>query len=206
MKGDAMSERTGIFAGDNPFELARSWLSEAEATELNDPNAVSLASVDESGMPNVRVVLLKSIEEDAFVIYTNFTSAKGQEILRAGKAAFVMHWKSLRRQVRVRGLVEREDGEIADAYYKSRPLESRYGAWASRQSQPLNSRAELMAEHAKVQEQLGDDPDRPSFWGGLRIFPLEMEFWADGEYRLHDRFKWERATLDTNWKISRLFP
>lgn len=201
-----MSERTGIFAGDNPFELARSWLSEAEATELNDPNAVSLASVDESGMPNVRVVLLKSIEDDAFVIYTNYTSAKGNEILGSGKAAFVMHWKSLRRQVRVRGLVEREDGEIADTYYKSRPLESRYGAWASRQSQPLNSRAELMAEHAKVQEQLGDDPDRPSFWGGLRIFPLEMEFWADGEYRLHDRFKWERATLDTNWKISRLFP
>ena len=206
MKGDAMSERTGIFAGDNPFELARSWLSEAEALEPNDPNAVSLASVDESGMPNVRVVLLKSIEDDAFVIYTNYTSAKGREILGSGKAAFVMHWKSLRRQVRVRGLVKREDGEIADNYYKSRPLESRYGAWASRQSQPLGSRDELMAEHAKVQERLSNDPDRPPFWGGLRIIPVEMEFWADGEYRLHDRFKWERATLDTNWKISRLFP
>ncbi len=145
-----MSERDGIFAGDDPFELARSWLEEAEAAEINDPNAIALSTVDAAGMPNTRMVLLKDIEDDAFVFYTNYGSAKAQEIEATGKASFVMHWKSLRRQIRVRGTVSREDGPQADAYYKSRSLKSRLGAWASHQSQPLASRTALMAEVAKV--------------------------------------------------------
>lgn len=199
-------DRTGIFAGDDPFALARAWLAEAEATEINDPNAIALASVDADGMPNVRMVLLKDIEDAAFVFYTNYTSAKAQEVTGAGKAAFVMHWKSLRRQIRVRGLVSREEGAQADAYYASRSLKSRLGAWASRQSQPLASRGALMAEVAKVTAQHGLNPARPPFWGGFRITPLEIEFWADGAFRLHDRFCWRRASPGDAWEIQRLNP
>lgn len=201
-----MSDRTGIFAGDDPFEIARRWLSEAEVSEINDPNAIALSTVDAGGMPNVRMVLLKEIEADAFVFYTNYDSRKGQEIEAAGKAAFVLHWKSLHRQIRVRGLVSREDGEKADAYYASRSLKSRLGAWASQQSQPLGSRTELMAEVAKTTAKLGPNPPRPPFWGGFRIRPIEIEFWADGAFRLHDRFRWERADEKVSWKISRLNP
>lgn len=201
-----MTDRGGIFAGDDPFALARAWLEEATPQELNDPNAMALATVDQDGLPNVRVVLLKDIEHDAFVFYTNYDSRKGQEITASGKAAFVLHWKSLRRQVRVRGLVEREDGETADAYYASRALQSRLGAWASHQSQPLSSRAALVAEVAKVTLRHGPRPARPPFWGGFRIRPLEIEFWADGEYRLHDRFRWSRQSLDGKWEIQRLNP
>jgi pyridoxamine 5'-phosphate oxidase len=139
-------DRTGIFAGDDPFAIARTWLAEAEPTEPNDPNAIALATVDAAGLPNVRMVLLKDIEADAFVFYTNYTSRKGQEIEGSGKAAFVLHWKSLRRQIRVRGVTEREEGPKADEYYASRSLKSRLGAWASAQSQPLSSRAALMAD------------------------------------------------------------
>ncbi len=200
------AKRSGIFAGEDPFKLAQSWLSEAEKTEPNDPNAIALATVDESGLPNVRMVLLKEIEADAFVFYTNYGSAKAQEIEATGKAAFVMHWKSLRRQIRVRGLVSREDGPQADAYFNSRSLQSRLGAWASRQSQPLDSRAALLANVAKVTAQKGPNPKRPPFWGGYRIKPLEIEFWADGAYRLHDRFKWHRVGLTEEWCIDRLNP
>src|SRR6056297_21251 len=126
-----MAERTGIFAGEDPFVLAQTWLAEAEGTEPNDPNAIALASVDADGMPNVRMVLLKEIEQDAFVFYTNYDSRKGQEIAQSGKAAFVLHWKSLARQIRVRGIASKEDGPIADSYYKSRSLKSRLGAGAS---------------------------------------------------------------------------
>ena len=132
-----MSDRTGIFAGDDPFQLARDWLAEAEKSEINDPNAIALSTVDADGLPNARMVLLKEIEDDAFVFYTNYGSKKAQELEGAGKAAFVMHWKSLRRQIRVRGTIEREDGPQADEYYHSRSLKSRLGAWASKQSQPL---------------------------------------------------------------------
>ena len=199
-------ERTGIFAGADPFVLARSWLAEAEASEINDPNAIALASVDAEGLPNVRMVLLKEIEDAAFVFYTNYTSRKGSEIEASGKAAFVMHWKSLHRQIRVRGLVTREDGEKADAYYASRSLQSRIGAWSSRQSQPLSSRGSLMAEVAKQGVRHGTNPVRPPFWGGFRITPLEIEFWADGPFRLHDRFRWSRAAVENAWDISRLNP
>lgn len=201
-----MTDRTGIFAGDDPFVLAQSWLDEAVAQEINDPNAIALATVDAEGLPNVRMVLLKEIEAEAFVFYTNYGSAKGQEIAASGKAAFVMHWKSLRRQIRVRGLVTREEGPQADAYYASRSLQSRLGAWASQQSQPLSSRGALMADVAKITLTHGPTPRRPPFWGGFRIVPLEIEFWADGAFRLHDRFRWSRTAPTDAWKILRLNP
>lgn len=204
-------DRSGIFAGDDPFALARAWMTEAEASEPNDPNAIALATVDADGLPNVRMVLLKEIEvygdaDGAFVFYTNYHSKKAQEIEAAGKAAFVMHWKSLRRQIRVRGVVEREEGPQADEYYNSRSLKSRLGAWASRQSEPLSSREHLMAEVAKISVKHGLMPQRPSFWGGFRIRPTEIEFWEDGAFRLHDRFRWTRSSAGNQWSIVRLNP
>ena len=201
-----MTGRSGIFAGDDPFELAKSWMAEAEQSEINDPNAIALSTVDADGMPNARMVLLKDVEDAAFVFYTNYTSKKAQEIDGAEKAAFVMHWKSLRRQIRVRGHVAKEDGPQADEYYNSRSLKSRLGAWASDQSKPLASRASLMAEVAKVTAKMGGNPTRPLFWGGYRITPVEIEFWADGEFRLHNRFRWTRSTPDEPWDVVRLNP
>mgnify|MGYP006192855947 FL=1 len=207
-----MSDRSGIFAGDDPFAIAQRWLEEAEATEINDPNAIALSTVDAQGLPNARMVLLKEIEQPqgaeqgGFVFYTNYGSAKGREIEETGKAAFVMHWKSLRRQIRVRGITSREDGPKADAYYASRSLKSRLGAWASDQSKPLSSRAHLLAQVAKIATAKGTNPLRPPFWGGIRIHPLEVEFWADGVFRLHDRFVWRRNERDTAWTVERLNP
>lgn len=201
-----MPDRNTVFSGDNPFDIARRWLTEAEAQEINDPNAIALSTVDSDGMPNVRMVLLKEIEDAGFVFYTNYDSTKGQEISASGKAAFVMHWKSLRRQIRVRGLVEREEGPKADEYFASRSLKSRLGAWASQQSQPLANRASLMAEVAKITATKGPAPKRPPFWGGFRISPLEIEFWADGDFRLHDRFQWSRSDIGQNWSVQRLSP
>ena len=201
-----MTERSGIFAGSDPFAIARAWLAEATRTEPEDPNAIALATVDPAGLPNVRMVLLKDIEEAAFVFYTNFESAKGQEIAASGTAAFVAHWKSLRRQLRVRGTVTRVEDATADAYFRSRALQSRLGAWASRQSRPLSSREALMAEVAKVTLAHGPNPARPPHWGGLRIHPVEIEFWADGAFRLHDRFRWTKAEGATDWAVERLNP
>lgn len=201
-----MTDRSGIFAGDDPFAIARAWLAEAEQSEPSDPNAIALATVDESGLPNSRMVLLKEIEDGAFVFYTNYESVKAQELDQAGKAAFVMHWKSLRRQIRVRGTITREDGPQADEYYRSRSLKSRLGAWASQQSQPLESRGALMAEVAKITALKGPNPERPPFWGGYRLVPVEIEFWADGAFRLHDRFRWRRKDANAGWEILRLNP
>ncbi|MFD1912321.1 pyridoxamine 5'-phosphate oxidase [Halodurantibacterium flavum] len=201
-----MSDRSGIFAGEDPFQIARNWLAEAEQSEPNDPNAIALATVDAQGLPNARMVLLKEIERDTFVFYTNYTSRKGEEIAATGKAAFVLHWKSLRRQIRVRGITEREEGPQADAYYASRSLKSRLGAWASAQSQVIGSRMELMTEVARRTAEFGMSPPRPPFWGGIRIRPLEMEFWADGAFRLHDRFRWHRDAPDAPWQVDRLSP
>lgn len=198
--------RSGIFAGHDPFAIARAWLAEAEVAEPNDANAMALATVDADGLPNARMVLLKEIEAAGFVFYTNYESVKAREIDAAGKAAFVVHWKSLRRQIRARGAVERVGGAQADAYYRSRSLQSRLGAWASRQSRPLASRGALMAEVAKVTATKGIDPPRPPFWGGYRITPSEIEFWADGAYRLHDRFRWTRASAEEPWSATRLNP
>ncbi|MCR8725574.1 pyridoxamine 5'-phosphate oxidase [Frigidibacter sp. ROC022] len=208
-----MVDRSGIFAGDDPFRIARDWLAEAGRTEPNDPNAAALATVDPSGMPNVRMVLLKEITDHDFVFYTNYESAKGREIAASGKAAMVLHWKSLRRQLRFRGTVTREDGAAADAYYNSRALGSRIGAWASQQSRPLGSKAELVKAVAAAGVKHGLHPKRPPFWGGFRIEPVEIEFWADGEFRLHDRFRWTRRAAETGqegedrqWEICRLNP
>lgn len=196
--------RSGIFTGEDPFALAQEWLSEAERTEPNDANAIALATVDEAGMPNARMVLLKEIEADAFVFYTNYGSRKAREIDAVGKAAFVMHWKSLRRQIRARGVVTKEEGPQADAYYASRGLQSRIGAWASRQSEPLASRAQLLAKVAQIGLTKGLNPERPPFWGGYRLRPVEIEFWADGAHRLHDRFRWTRD--GDKWQVVRLSP
>lgn len=200
-------DRTGIFSGENPFTLAMDWLEAAKATEINDPNAIALSTVDADGMPNVRIVLLKEIEPNGFVFYTNFESQKGRELLSARKAAFVMHWKSLGRQVRARGRVEQVEAAQADAYYNSRALGSRIGAWASEQSRPLAARADLEAAVTAAETRHGDVPKRPPFWGGFRLIPSEMEFWANGDYRLHDRFRWSRDADGTqNWDVQRLNP
>jgi len=201
-----MTDRTGIFAGDNPFAIARDWLRAAETSEPNDPNAIALATVDADGMPNARMVLLKDITDADFVFYTNYGSAKGREIEATGRAAFVLHWKSLRRQIRVRGTTQRDDGPAADSYYASRSLKSKLGAWASRQSEPLASRLALMAEVARMTAVQGPNPTRPPFWGGIRICPTEIEFWADGAFRLHDRFRWCRAGQAEAWVVARLNP
>ena len=199
-------EASGKFAGEDPFAIAQAWLKEAEAAEINDPNAIALSTVDADGMPNARMVLLKGIEPDAFVFYTNYDSAKASELDHAGKVAFVMHWKSLRRQIRVRGTVVREDGPKADEYFASRSLKSRLGAGASKQSRPLKSRATLLAEVAKVTAKYGTNPKRPEFWGGYRVTPTEIEFWADGDFRLHDRFVWRRENDAVSWGVERLNP
>lgn len=201
-----MSDRSGILAGDDPFEIARAWLAEATEAEPNDANAMALSTVDECGLPNARMVLLKVIEPGAFVFYTNYGSAKAQELDSAGKAAFVMHWKSLRRQIRARGTITREEGPQADDYFASLSMQSRLGAWASRQSQPLSGRAALLAEVAKVTAKHRASPPRPPFWGGYRLVPVEIEFWADGAFRLHDRFVWRRSDAAADWQVQRLSP
>ena len=208
---DESERRIGPFAGGDPFAIAEAWLAEAAGAEINDPNAMALATVDADGLPNVRMVLLKEIEPAAggggFVFYTNYESAKGGELGVNAKAALVLHWKSLRRQLRVRGVVEREEGPKADEYYRSRGLQSRLGAWASAQSRPLASRGTLMAEVAKVAARHPLDPPRPPHWGGFRIRPVEIEFWADGAHRLHDRFRWRReGPSDRRWEVRRLNP
>lgn len=203
---DISSDRSGIFAGDDPFEIIRIWLAEAELSEPNDPNAVALATVDANGLPNARMVLLKDIEDDGFVFYTNYTSAKADEMKLSKTAAFVMHWKSLRRQIRVRGSISTVTGAQSDGYFTSRSVFSRIGAWASDQSSPLDSRQTLEAQAAEMREKLGADPRRPSHWGGFRIAPVEIEFWCDGADRLHDRFVWRRPAVGKQWEISRLQP
>lgn len=194
-----------IVAGTDPFDLFQTWFDEAVKSEINDPDAVALASVDANGMPSVRVVLLKEWSPAGFVIYTNYESRKASELLATGKAAFSMHWKSLRRQVRVVGSVSKADPSQSDAYFASRGRGSQIGAWASAQSRPLASRDDLAAEVRAVEARFPDNVTRPPHWGGFCIAPQEIEFWADGEHRLHDRF---RFTDDGSggWDIQRLNP
>ena len=206
-----MSQPIDIFAGDDPVAIAARWLAEAEATEPEDPNAMQLATVDADGLPDVRTVLVKAIEPasgsapGAFVFYTNYEGAKSVQLAETGgRCAFVLHWKSLRRQVRVRGDATREDGPAADAYYASRGLQSRLGAWASAQSRPLESREALEAAVEAARAAHGDAPPRPPHWGGWRIVPRTVELWADGPARLHDRFRYERA--GAGWSRHRLNP
>ena len=194
-----------ITAGTDPFSLFQSWYDEAVAAEVNDPDAMALATVDAGGMPSVRMVLLKEMAADGFVFYTNYESRKSGELDATAKAAFCIHWKSLRRQVRVVGPVSRVDAARSDAYFASRGRGSRIGAWASAQSRPLDSRDSLAAAVAEVEARFPDDVPRPPHWGGFLIEPQEIEFWADGEHRLHDRF---RFTPDAagGWDVSRLNP
>ena len=188
-----------------PLALFEAWLAEATASEPNDPNAMALATVDADGMPDVRMVLLKGADERGFVFYTNTESAKGRELEACPKAALVLHWKSLRRQVRVRGTVTRVSDAEADAYYASRPRHSRIGAWASRQSRPLESRFALEKAVALVSAKhaIGEVP-RPPHWTGFRIAPVQMEFWRDGAFRLHDRVQFLRD--GDGWARTRLYP
>ena len=190
---------------DEPFALFARWLEDATASEPNDPNALALATVDADGMPNVRMVLLKDFDRDGFVFYTNYESAKGGELLASGKAALLFHWKSVRRQVRVRGLVEKVTEEEADAYYATRPRGSRIGAWASAQSRPLESRFALekaVAEYT-ARYAVGSIP-RPPHWSGFRIKPASIEFWHDRPFRLHDRVLFENE--GPGWRKTRLYP
>lgn len=198
----------GDFAASQaPFVLFESWFADAGRHEPNDPNAMALASVDENGLPNVRMVLLKGVSERGFVFYTNFESAKGRELTANPKAALCFHWKSLRRQVRVRGPLEIVDDTEADAYFESRPRASRIGAWASQQSRPLEGRFALEKAVATwtAKFHVGEVP-RPPYWSGFRLIPLEIEFWHDRPFRLHDRIVFRREGTDRPWTKTRLYP
>ena len=189
----------------NPESLFAEWLKQAEASEPNDPNAMALATVDGDGLPNLRMVLLKGFDAQGFVFFTNFESAKGRELLAHPKAALLFHWKSLRRQVRVRGPVSRVSDADADAYFMTRARGSRIGAWASQQSRPLESRFALEKAVARYTAKfaIGEIP-RPEYWSGLRLKPVEIEFWQDGAFRLHDRIVFRRK--GEGWEKARLYP
>jgi pyridoxamine 5'-phosphate oxidase len=189
----------------DPYALFSEWLGEATSKELNDPTAMALATVDGDGMPNVRTVLLKGVEDGGFVFFTNFESDKGREILANPKAALCFHWKSLRRQVRVRGTVAPVSDAAADAYFATRPRGSRIGAWASKQSRPLESRFALEKAVAAYAAKfaVGEVP-RPGYWSGFRVTAEVIEFWKEGRFRLHDRVVFRRR--GDAWEKTRLYP
>jgi pyridoxamine 5'-phosphate oxidase len=197
----------GFTEREEPISLFEEWLKDAGKSEPNDPNAVALATVDEEGLPNVRMVLLKAVDGRGFVFYTNYESQKGHELLSAKKAALCFHWKSLRRQVRVRGPVETVSDAEADAYFASRPRDSRIGAWASQQSRPLKGRFELEGQVALygARYAIGEVP-RPPYWSGFRLLPTSIEFWHDRPFRLHDRVVFRRETPQGGWNKTRLYP
>lgn len=203
-----MNARNADFVqAQDPISLFEKWMAEAEKTELNDPNAMSIATVDHDGLPNVRIVLLKDFDARGFTFYTNFESQKGQEILAHKKVALCFHWKSQRRQIRARGPVEIVTAAEADDYYNSRSRGSRIGAWASDQSRPLDSRETLIDRSKEVEARFdGQDIfERPPHWSGFRLIPQEIEFWQDGEFRLHDRVRFT-ASDQGLWSGQRLFP
>ena len=192
---------------DEPLRLFAAWMEEAKRKEPADANAMSLATVDRDGMPNVRMVLLKGVDDRGFVFYTNIESQKGQELLQQPKAALLFHWKSLTRQVRVRGPVETVTAEEADSYFATRPRLAQLGAWASQQSRALESRLafEMAVALQTAKYALGTVP-RPPHWSGFRIVPLRMEFWHDRPFRLHDRVEFRREILGGPWLKTRLYP
>ena len=191
---------------DDPFALFAVWRAEAGASEPNDPNAMALATVGADGGPSVRMVLLKGVDPRGFVFYTNLESRKGEQLAANPVAALCFHWKSLRRQVRIEGPVERVDDAEADAYYASRPRGSRIGAWASRQSRPLASRETLEADVAAVEARHpGDAIPRPPYWSGFRVLPRRIEFWAERPFRLHDRQVYV-GTVEGGWTVGRVYP
>jgi len=190
---------------DDPFALFADWFVEARKTEINDPEAMSLATVDADGLPDVRMVLCKQLDVEGVVFYSNVESAKGRELVDAPRAAVLFHWKSLRRQARFRGAVTQVSTAEADAYFHSRPRRSQVGAWASQQSRPLESRARLEALVGDFERKFGDgEIPRPDYWRGFRLTPVEIEFWADGAFRLHDRVRFTRE--GGGWRRQRLFP
>ncbi len=192
---------------EDPFPLFRQWFAEAVEKEVNDPDAITLATVDASGMPDARAMLCKQVDERGFVFYTNAESAKGGEIAANPKAAILYHWKSLRRQVRARGPLAKISDADSDAYFASRPRLSRIGAWASQQSRPLESRGKLLGAVAVLTAKFGvGDIPRPPYWGGFRLTPVQIEFWQDHQYRLHDRVRFTREGEGAPWRRQRLYP
>ncbi len=194
-------------AAEEPFGLFAAWFAEAVKSEPNDPNAMALATVDGDGLPDVRMVLLKGYDADGFVFYSHVASAKGRELAAAPKAALLFHWKSLRRQVRIRGAVSRVADAEADAYFATRPKRAQIGAWASKQSQPLESRMAFEKAIAlnAAKYAIGEVP-RPPGWSGWRIAPQAFEFWHDRPFRLHDRIEFRRPAPDAAWAKTRLYP
>lgn len=193
----------------DPLRIFEAWLAEAQASEINDPDAMALSTVGTDGMPSCRMVLLKGHDENGFVFYTNYESRKGRQLLATPKAALLFHWKSLRRQVRIEGDVAPVSDADADAYFASRPKQSQIGAWASQQSRPLEGRFELEKRVAKFAAKyaVGQVP-RPSYWSGFRLTPRLIEFWQNGAFRLHDRLVYTResATPGEDWTTERLYP
>lgn len=194
-------------AADEPFALFETWLNEAIKSEPNDPNAMALATVDPDGLPDVRMVLMKGFDAEGFVFYSHIASRKGRELAANPKAALLFHWKSLRRQVRIRGNVTLVTDAEADAYFATRPKQAQIGAWASKQSQPLESRFAFEQAIAKVAARyvIGDVP-RPPGWSGWRITPLRIEFWHDRPFRLHDRIEFRRDAAGQKWSKMRMYP
>ena len=206
-----MEHPTGLTFGDlpetgDPFGLFERWMQEAFKSEPRDADAAALATVDSAGLPDVRMVLVKKFNERGFVFFTNSESAKGSELADNPKAALVLYWKSLNRQVRVRGTVERVSERESDDYFASRPRGAQVGAWASRQSRPLESRKALEAAVARYENQYAEKVPRPTYWVGYRVVPLAIEFWADRPFRLHDRIVFTRAALGKPWARGRLYP
>jgi pyridoxamine 5'-phosphate oxidase len=207
-----MEDQKRLTSGDfteaeEPFELFSQWFKEAVAAEPNDPNAMALATVDETGLPDVRMVLLKGFDSEGFVFYTHIASQKGQELAATPKAAMVFHWKSLRRQIRIRGTVVPVSDSEADEYFATRPKQAQIGAWASKQSQPLESRFAFEQAIAKeaAKYMIGSVP-RPPGWSGYRVAPLAIEFWHDRPFRLHDRIEFRRDKPYGQWTKTRLYP
>ncbi|GAB5389626.1 MAG: pyridoxamine 5'-phosphate oxidase [Alphaproteobacteria bacterium] len=203
-----MEQKPEIDLSRDPFDTFDDWYAEAEPLELNDPNAVALATADASGCPSVRMVLLKEWDKRGFVIYTNWNSRKGKEFQENQRAALCLYWKSTKRQIRIVGPTEQVSQAESDAYYDSRYLGSRIGAIASQQSQPLESREKLMAEVAELEKVHSEDnpPKRPENWAGLRIIPTEIEFWQEQPFRLHDRWVFTRKDAGADWSVQRLYP
>ena len=197
------SDRTDL----DPFALFEEWFALAQEAEPNDPHAMALATADENGLPDVRMVLLNRRDTRGFCFFTNLESEKGLQLLANPQAAMVMHWKSLRRQVRMRGPVERVTEAEADEYFASRAKGSRIASASSRQSRPLANRGQMMDEVAALTAMIGDgDMVRPAHWSGFRIVPTSIEFWKDGEFRLHDRVRFTRDGVDAPWRSTRLYP
>lgn len=189
----------------SPFDQFRTWMSEAETSEPNDPNAMIVATTTADGQPSLRTILLKGIDERGFIFYTNKESRKGTELGLNPKVALLFHWKSLRRQIRIEGSVEHVTDAEADAYYETRPRISRLGAWASQQSRPLESRRDLEQRLAEVEKRFPSEIPRPAYWSGYRVLPEKFEFWQDMPYRLHDRTVYDRSPTGS-WIQTKLFP